>query len=589
MRVSAWPTKPLRSLLLGLFLLSSPLRPLWSEGLEPAFRLPVGGKALAGPLVDARGGPAAAWLLSEDRNLYLLAETGAHLAKIGLPSRPAPFLSLDGSGRALLVYPESGGQASLVAYTRGGAEAYRALFEEAPISPPGIGSDGRLFVAAGKRLVCLSAAGGRLWSLDLDALPSCPPAVDGRGRPALGLEDGSLLLASPYGELLARVKCGAPVTALSPLSTQTASEGAAPVLSADRTPSLAAGLSDGRVLRVDADGKLLEEWRGGAGKIAALAAPPSGGTCYALSSGGSLFPCLPSGSKEKSWKVETGLSGASLFLFSDRLLVIAKGRALSYSLEGELLTQASFANSSAPAAPSPSGLLFSPGEDWILGAYRFSPELGPALAPIPASYAPDEAAARDALAYDPAIGDAGRQLALLAGIEAKLSAGSLGREEPSSSALAAAIAQGRFDPVYPEAERRFRANPLPRARAAWILGRMGSPDNIDALIAILEGEADGSVKAAAVEALAAIGLDPGGRVGSAFERLVTASRGRLEDELALSLVGGIESLLLRSGAAPELGSIRALLALAGRPYGSEIRDRATRALGRIAGAIEPRM
>lgn len=584
MRVSAWPTRPSLALILGL-LLACPLCPLRGEGLEPAFRLPVGGRALAGPLVDARGGPAAAWLLSEDRNLYLLAETGAHLAKIGLPARPEPFLSLDGSGRALLVYPESGGRASLVAYTRGGAEAYRALLEERPAFPPALGSDGRLFIAVGKRLVCLSAAGGRLWSLELSALPSCPPAVDGEGRPALGLGDGSLLIASPYGEPLARLDCGAPVTALSPLAPLAAAEGAG--------ACLVAGLADGRILRVGADGKLLEERRGGAGRIAALAAPPSGGGCYALSSSGSLFPFESAGSKEGSstggWKAETGLSGASLYLFSDRLLVIAAGRALSYGLGGELLTEASFAHSSGPAAPSPSGLLFSPGEDWILGAYRFSPELGPALAPLPASYARDEAAAREALAYDPAIGDASRQLALLAAIEAKLSSGSLGAEEPEAAALAAAIAQGRFDPVYPEAERRFRANPLPRARAAWILGRLGSPDNIDALVAILEGEADTSVKAAAVDALAAIGLDPEGEVGSAFEKVVTAGRGRLEDELALSLVAGIESLLLRSGAAPDLGSIRALLALAGRPYGSEVRERATRALGRIAGAIGPRM
>jgi HEAT repeat protein len=589
MRASAWQTKPFFSLLLGLSLLLCPLCAGAAEGLEPAFRLPVGGKAIAGPLVDSRGGLAAAWLLSEDRNLYLLSEMGAHLARIGLPERPEPFLALDGSGRALLVYLESGGEASLVAYTRGGGEAYRALLEEKPSAPPSIGSDGRLFIAAGKRLICLSAAGGRLWSLDFDALPSCPPAIDGQGRPAIGLEDGSLLIASPYGEALARVRCPAQISALSPISTQASPESATPVLAADKTPCLVAGLVDGRILRIGADGRVLEEAKSGAGRIAALAAPPSGPDCYALSSGGSLFPCLPSGSKEKAWRVETGLSGAKLFLFSDRLLVVAKGRALSYSLGGELFTQASFTNSSGPGAPSPSGLLFSPGEDWILGAYRFSPELGPVVAPAPASYGRDEAAARDALAYDPSIGDAARQLALLAGIEAKLSAGSLGKDEPEAAALAAAMAQGRFDPVYPEAERRFRANPLPRARAAWLLGRMGSPDNIDALIAVLKGEADTSVKAAAVDALAAIGLDPDDRVGAAFEDLVSASRGRLEDELALSLVAGIESLVLHSGAAPDLGSVRALLVLAGGSYGSAVRDRATRALGRIAGAIEPRM
>lgn len=565
--------KPARVAFLAALLLTAPLRLSASpEGLEPAFRLPIGGKALAGPLVDSSREPAAAWLLSEDRNLYLLAETGALLAKIALPARPEPFLALDSGGRALLVYAEGGGQASLVAYTRNGVEAYRALLEERPAYPPSLGSDGRLFLALSHKLVCLSAAGGRLWSLDLSSVPSAPPGVDGKGRPALGLSDGSLLVASPYGEALLRIACGAAVTALAPLPGPDA--------------SLAAGLSDGRVLLLGTEGSKAAEAGLGAGRIEALAAGPQG-RLYALSSGGGLSAFGLGAAPRPLWKVESGLSGAGLFLYSDRLLLTARGAAKSYSLGGEELASASFRNSSGPSAPSPAGLLFSPGEDWILGAYRFSPALGPAFGPATEAYARPSGAAGEALLFDPAIGDSSRQLSLLSSIDAKLSRGELGAGEPEAAALAAAMAEGRFDPSYPEAERHLRANPLPRARAAWLLGRIGSPDNIDALLSLLEGDADPSVKSAAVGALAAIGLDPAGKVGAAFERLVAGSRSRLDEELALSLVSAIEDLSLRSGAAPNLGSVRALLSLASRSYPASVRDRAGRALARIAGAIGP--
>jgi hypothetical protein len=46
-----------------------------TSALDPAFRLPAGGRALAGPIVDSVSSPNAAWLLSEDLALYALTES----------------------------------------------------------------------------------------------------------------------------------------------------------------------------------------------------------------------------------------------------------------------------------------------------------------------------------------------------------------------------------------------------------------------------------------------------------------------------------------------------------------------------------
>ena len=75
------------------------------SSLDPAFRLPAGGLALAGPVLDTNSSPATAWLLSEDLSLYALTETGALVARVDLTDDagsedPAPFLAVDPFGRA---------------------------------------------------------------------------------------------------------------------------------------------------------------------------------------------------------------------------------------------------------------------------------------------------------------------------------------------------------------------------------------------------------------------------------------------------------------------------------------------------------
>ncbi len=580
-----------------------------AEELDPAFRLPIGGRALAGPLVDSAHGSTAVWVLSEDKHLYLLSETGKLLAHPAPEGKLLPFLCLDASGRALVcceTAPQGaavpGGSTKpagfmLTAYTRTGTPAFRSALAEKPEQEAVPGADGRLFIPCRDELVCLAANGRRLWATALTSAPSAPPCVDGIGRIALGLQDGRLLFFSPYGELLAETRPGriSCMAALSPAGAA-ADMGAA---------VLAAGLESGRIVFIDSEGRAgaggdcgksavvaleLCPRADGAGleslvalcaegKLSAYALPPSGGA----SAGTELAAAV-------LWQADTGFAGGSgsrarLYVFQHRLIVTIKGGAKSYSTEGELRAEASFKNSTGASAPSPQGLLFSPGEDWIVGAYRFVPALGPILLPHPARFvtqSQDEFVA-STLLFDPEIGNPGHQLALIQDIETKLASGSLGSGEDRAALLSAAIARGRFQPVSPDAGWKLRDNPLARTKAASILGDIGSPDSIDDLLAVLNSDADISIKAAAARSLGEIGLDPDNKVGAVFEKLIGKYGGNLGDELALALIEAIESIASRAGGPPDLGLVRALISLSSSGYSAAVRSRAAKAVSTLSG------
>ncbi len=593
MRDSAFARVKLALALLGLALAWGSAR-LGAAELEPVFRLPVGGRAWTSPIIDQRASPAAVWILSEDRSLYLITEGGVLLSRTIMPAPPAPFLCLDRAGRALVLLPgaqgaAAGGQvpgeARLLAYTRIGrvalAKGLGPLLSSAAAADAlqiALGADGRLFLGAGKVLRCLAPSGSLLWELALPAPISCPLATDGAGRLLAGLVDGSLMVFSPFGRREARLATGSPLSALAPFAV-------APWRALARAPSLplfAFGTVDGRLGLGRADGKAATRLDLGS---APLSFATDALTLYALGAAGRIAAVTQEG--KVLWSVETGVKAGRLSLYADRLIATGKGRAVTVNLNGAILREATFTNSSGPCIVSPTGLLFSPGADWIVGAYNFERSLGAAVLPAIPPYGDDEGIVEDGIGYDPLIAESGRRLGLLADIEEALDEGSLGEDEGRAGALASAIALGLFEKDYPAAVARFRQDPLPRSRAVHLIGRLGSPDRLEVLFEVFRKDSDSAVRAGALDAIAEIGLDPQGQAGEVFQGAVLGSTGRLDDEVAFSLARAIETLALRSGNPPQAGSIRALLALCSAPYGQDVRNAATKALGHIAGTFGP--
>jgi hypothetical protein len=556
-----------------------------ATGLEPSFRLPIAGRPTAPLILDSRLSPSAAWALSEDHALYLLTEEGRLLSKSPLPLKPRPFLALDGAGRALVILDGEEGP-FLSAWTRVGREAFRISLAalrlgESSVPRLALGSDDRLFLGAGKRLVCLSQNGQSLWSRELPADIASGPVADGLGRPSLGLSNGTILILSPYGEVEASWEAGSPILALTAFASG-AWKGPASLHEAEGLAVLGAATADGNILILGRKGKPVARPRPDGG-VSFLAS--EGSTLFSLSSSGLLSAWSPEGSL--LWKTATGVGAGGLSIFSSRLVVTGTGRAVSLNRQGEVLREANFANAAAASVPASAGLLFSPGADWVLGAYAFEKPLGPALATPLQAYGDVDEGIEALLLYDPSIGDSGHRLSLLADLSARLDSGELGAEEGRAGALAAAMARGDFDQSYPASEARFRLDPLPRARAMEILGRLGSPESLGLLVSIFSRTQDPALRAAACDAIAAIGRDPRGEAGAAFSRAIAASRSGLDAQVASAVVAAIEALALRSGSPPGLESLRALLALTQGPQKADVKNAAAKALGRIAGSLGP--
>lgn len=549
-----------------------------TSALDPAFRLAAGGRALAGPIVDTASSPYAAWLLSEDLALYALTETGKLASRIelsGTGSRPEAFIGLDPFGRILVA---QGGL--LRAYTRMGREAWSAPLGGGVPEQPAFGPDGRAFVLSGRTLSCYSPSGLRLWQLELQADPSSAPAVDGLGRPCVGLADGRLLLASPYGELIAAPSLGSSPRLLCPLATGAPAAPAPQAAAAGDAapPVLAAALADGRLLFLGSAGEVDAAARLGA-PAASLAW--DGSTLYGLDAAGSAFASSASGFI--LWSTRTGCKEGLLYLFPERLVAAGQGRAVSLSRKGEVFREMSLPGATGRVAVSPAGLAFSAGSDWVLAAYRFEASLGVPSLPDTPAYGPNRDLVERELRFNPLAADADNQMIRLADIEKRLRSGSIGSDESADAAYCAAVATRAFDRELTEIQRRRTGNPLARSQACFLLGELGSPAYRDALFGVLGADADPAVRAAACEALAAIGVDPDGRSMAAF---LAAARKPSDERTALVIAEAIEGMALRSGRAPSADGLSALVKLSGASYGRNVRSRAQAALARISGTME---
>jgi outer membrane protein assembly factor BamB len=548
------------------------------RSIEPAFRLAAGGRALAGPVADGAE-PAAAWLVSEDLSLYALTESGGLASRSPLGGRPGGFLAVDPFGRALVTVDGT----TLLAVARSGIEAYRAPIEAVPgyaaAFAPAFGSDGRAFVLSGRGVLCLNPAGRRLWELPLPEDVSCAPAVDGSGRAAFGLSDGTVLLVSPYGEILARFQTGAPPVLLAPMSAPSRAGPAPAAVAAAGSPlpSLAAGLADGRILFFAGEGRALAQAKVG---TAPRELAWDGKVLYGLDAGGSAFALSASGSL--LWSTPTACQGGRLELFGERLVACGRGRAVSLSLSGEVYRELSVPDAVGLVAVTPGGLAFSSGTDWILAAYRFERPLGEAgRAAIAAYPALPDVAAEDLL-YDAFAADADHQRDRLAAMRERLESGTVGRDEPRMAAYCAAVASDELSRELPPLERKRRSNPLPRAEAVYLLGDLGSPDYRGFLIRALEADPEPAVRSAACEALAAVGVDPDGATASAF---YDAAARPIDERTALVLAEVIGGTAFRFGTKPSLDAVRALLKLADKPYLPAVRSRAAAALSRLADTL----
>jgi outer membrane protein assembly factor BamB len=547
----------------------------FADEAEILYRFAAGGVVNSGPVLE--GGRV--WFISDSKTLYIMTEEGRAIGKRAVNARRVPFIACDPYGRALI--PE--GASSILMVNKAGQEVWRKELGAVPAGPPAFGPDGRIYLVAGGQLRCLAPNGLGLWSRPLSAEYLALAGPGPGGGPLLALTDGSVLLYSPDGALLWQEGFQSQARQLAVLGRELLLAFADGSLRAFRPLDKGNGTVVASASKAGAEPGAA--WPALGSPPEALAAGPDG--YYALGSSGRLLALGPGGGE--LWRLETGplpSGGSRLFAFKDRIVLASRNRVRSFGPEGALFRDLSIRNATGLPALTSAGAVLSGGSDWILYAYRFERSLEGLGRERPAIL--DRQAVKDAgkraLLWYPGGSSDDTVLSMLADIENSLKSGTIGEEVSEALLVASAVALGELEAPFGAGALTQGPSPrgaLARARACEVLGALGFPAAVELLADVIRRDGDPAVQAAAASAVAAIGLDPGGKALDAFA--AEAAKGRLDARTGRALIDAIEALYRAGGGLDNPSGALALLRIAGGASNSgDLRRRAEAALRRLS-------
>jgi outer membrane protein assembly factor BamB len=464
------------------------------------FRWSSGGVLVEPPLIA--GG--LVYLVSEDRSVTALDEGGRILYKsdfrLTAKARLAP-----GRGGALLVADAD----RLIRLNRFGRQSFSLRFPGmAELRPPAEGWDGRLFLAGGAELACVSVSGALKWRASLPAAVVSGPLLLSDGRAVLGLADGSLRSYGPFSD----------ERLLSPPAKS-------PVLSlAEAEGTLAFLRTDGTLYALDDQGAALAIAQG----VKAFCRVEEKPLWAVLYKSGGIEALDSTGAR--AWKADAPASYDSILSMPGRVYLLGKSGLAALNASGAPLKDMRIANNAVPPRVSEGGIVYAGGLDWILYAYRFDAErlrdYGPAEGAAGSASAAGKAGGsygvadfdRETLELMTGIDEEAAQASLLFDVEKSLESATIGAGEPDSVAVCAAIALSRADALTGRAAKNRGLYPLQRERACALLGRLGSTECREALARVIAQDDEDAVRAAAARALGSIGWDGDGYSLDTLER-----------------------------------------------------------------------
>jgi len=520
-------------------------RELGQVNAEPLWRQALGGEITGQPTVQVQ----SVVMTLDGGSVKAYSSGGRPLWNYSARGRLSPYVTRSREGTSYI----SRTTGVFIAVNRAGRELWRHNLG-APLSGPVvIGWDGRLFIPLGKKIICYTASGRQLWSRELSDAISISPGLDQGGSIVLTLQNNALLRIDPFGNIANRELPG---KAKSLLSLEGGTylilyEGSAHVDFLDFS---------------DEEGDAMP----------ALPEPP----LAAVSRGSLAAVCLADGrtllisgaEKKILWTGESHISvmrrnggrpdAQAAMLFDERgIYVLSPSGASGFTQDGRRLWFTTLRNAASIPAFGDDGILYSGGRDWILYAYRME----------------DRAATHKQSLYGPAPPGAyglGRpqgdvyfspyeemiktETALIA---AGIRAGEVGGNEMEWTAYLMKTASTGQDQGIAAAPLQYRLNAL------RLLAQIGSSETIPFLTGVFTHDREPLVRAAAAQAIGAIGVDPDGIALQAFAGAVSPAA-PAKDEQVLAAVASATGALCRFSGPPlsDMGvKILGMLTSSGQP------------------------
>lgn len=530
------------------------------------WKLPVGGKVIGLPSVQA----GSVVVLSEDKTVRAFSRQGHALWTYESAKELSPYITRSREGANYLC--TAGG--TLIALNRIGRELWRTDMKASPAGPILLGWDGRLFVPTDKSISCYTTAGRLLWYKNLEGSLAAAPRLDNRGGLIAALDTGELLHIDGFGKTAVTQLSETPALIISLAEAEPQEKGkkdeklpvlilyknggleviggeypalpglpAHPVGAANRNGRTAVALKDGQVILLSAEeGKIL--WAGKSGVAPA----------------------------------ESGEDGQETAMIYDErgIYMLSKAGAAGFTEQGQRQWFIRIIGATAVPIFSDEGMLYSGGNDWYLYAYRLENRT---LFRQESLYGPPpEGSYRLGLPF-PERKDYSNRFSeselktQFSRIDKALAEGRVGEQEKEFTAFLMEVAGSLRNSVKASQAKppvQFRE----RIQAVRLLAVLGSQELIPFLADLFSYEPDPLVKAAAAEAIGAIGVDPEGLGMRAFS-LEVLSPGLMKDESVLLAVASAVGDLCRFSGPPVMQAGSSILvALAGADKPPRVRNRA---------------
>jgi outer membrane protein assembly factor BamB len=526
-------------------------KPFWQQAL--------GGLVLSMPSVQAQSVVVAL----DGGNIKAYSISGAPIWNYSARSKISPYVTRSPEGTSYIARTNS----ILIAVNRSGRELWRRNIGSPLSARVIIGWDGRLFVPAGKTLLCYTASGNLLWTRTFETAISLAPVIDHGGGIIFALENNEVYRIDPFGN-----------SHLWMLS---------------KKPAVLVSVDQYRIMALYTDGSMefigAENWyissqneiqfsllpKFSTGGIAA--ACRNGNIAAVLSDGKISFVSLDE--RKILWEGNSHIRESIMkggkheteteIIFDERgIYVLSKNGATCFSHDGRRLWLMYLQNSTSIPVIDENGLLYSGGKDWILYAYKAEDRL-PAKNNFYGTF-PEGSYKMGSLQeiYMPSVPPTEYEIKrTFDQISSAVKLGKVGANEGVWTTFLLTLSANQQHIQY-------------RTAAMRLLGQLGSRETIPWLVNIFNRENEPVIKAAAAAAIGAIGTDPDGIAIQAFLNYIIYS-GIKEEQVLSAIVSATGALCRFSGPPLSQTGVKILNLLCENNQPSLIRKQALKELASL--------
>lgn len=526
------------------------LLPCFSE--DPYWTAVIAGSASGNSVV--RGD--SIFVAGKDRSLNCITHDGSFCWRRTLTEKPGDFLSISAAG---ILYSVSEGGV-IEAVSSQGFPLWQYASKHPPLFAPYPGKDGRVFLLQHHRLICLNARGKFLWDVNLLSPPVAQVAQAGNQSIIVILENSDFLRISIFGELKERKKLKKHIAAIE-----------------DSENGYVLALNDGRLIQYTIDEK-------GISKEANEFNIPA--PCVALHNHENMLFCLLKTGEVCAFDVQTGQMEWSTVLACGAIetggikkmgndwIITAPGFAALLGMDGKLHWQKHVAQTAyLPLVTRNSMIITS--DDWLVQAYRGAVTLvrnKPVVFPTDDDHYGilrgfSQRSDVPFYAYFSSPAD------LFSEIEKNAA---IGKKEPKYAQSLIGILENTQGASY--AAKEFSS--YEQARAAELLGLVGSYEYRIPLMEKTRRNPDALVAEGILRGFALLGYDPDGETTRAIQRLIR-SVSTTNMQVLAAAADALESIIKQSDKPIAERAFKQLFSLTRPPYSNIIQDYARQKIKNI--------